>query len=255
MDHLPRPRNAKHFNWERVPYICREEYDGGPFLTYPLRVGKPQALPSAGYPDFAVYEHLHPTPPGELEAFLQTWLIFGLLHEVLGALYIHHDFVCMVESGDKFEKCLSTSKLLLLLDALIAQVGDVQGNKAADYSHIVECLSLASVVLSVALYWPKFDPRIMASIAAIGETLGYAINMVFNSNNPNKKDKRPLLWGKFFEESLLREAGWCPNEAKRNMKAFTHLQTLFFLSTMPLPGLPNNIILAPVSYVWLIRTD
>ena len=30
----------------KVPYVCEEEYDGGPFITYPERKGKPWLVDS-----------------------------------------------------------------------------------------------------------------------------------------------------------------------------------------------------------------
>jgi hypothetical protein len=67
----------------RVRYRETEYYDGGPFLTYPLRKNKPWMLPNdeLGENNLGAHEVLLPTPHEELETFLQTWLYFGLIFE------------------------------------------------------------------------------------------------------------------------------------------------------------------------------
>ena len=39
MDHLPYQKNGVGTGRAVVPYVCLKDYDGGPFLTYPIREG------------------------------------------------------------------------------------------------------------------------------------------------------------------------------------------------------------------------
>src|ERR1700727_2869826 len=72
MDHIPRPYNAVGTPIE-FPYVGVEEYDKGPFLTYPNRKGFESQ-------DAILQES---DTPASQAAVLQTWLFFGLLHEFL----------------------------------------------------------------------------------------------------------------------------------------------------------------------------
>ena len=73
-------------------------------------------VPAAGHMSYVDYELLYPTPVSELESFLQTWLFFGLLRELLGELYRHEDFVAVGETNPSSTRVVSTSKLLALID-------------------------------------------------------------------------------------------------------------------------------------------
>jgi hypothetical protein len=82
MEILPLPLNPTS-KAEEVPYVSTERYDGGSFLGYPARHGRPEMV-TPSYPpgtDFNMREKANPTPIRELEAFYQTWLYFGLLCE------------------------------------------------------------------------------------------------------------------------------------------------------------------------------
>ncbi|KAJ6441650.1 LOW QUALITY PROTEIN: HET domain-containingprotein [Purpureocillium lavendulum] len=74
------------------PYVCAERWDGGPFRSYAVRKGRAGLVPTAlrdtpgaeVAPDVFYAEPMYPTPRAELEPFLQTWLFFGLVAEMLG---------------------------------------------------------------------------------------------------------------------------------------------------------------------------
>lgn len=90
--------------------MCEEPYDGGPFLTYPVRENRPEIIPDAGQVGenpLREHERLHPTRNKEFEAFCQTWLFFGLINEVLGNICQLADFVRPDEVGDG--RTISTS--------------------------------------------------------------------------------------------------------------------------------------------------
>ena len=72
MDHLPAVPTGTVHGLESVPYVCEKPYDGGPFLTYPVRENRPEIIPDAGQAGenpLREHERLHPTPNKEFEAF------------------------------------------------------------------------------------------------------------------------------------------------------------------------------------------
>ncbi|KAL9010459.1 MAG: hypothetical protein Q9173_004609 [Seirophora scorigena] len=110
MEHLHPPRNVATPGPDPVPCVCTEDYDGGPFLTYPTRQGKSSVLDDA--PSASEGRPLLPTTPtAELEAFLQTWLFFGLLKEILGGLSIASQFISVDLSSGSSQRRLNTTSL------------------------------------------------------------------------------------------------------------------------------------------------
>ena len=119
MEHLLLPRGATIADAERAPFVA-EGYDGGPFLDYPQRSRfkslyeriLPRAEPFWGdntYDDAEI---------GALETFMQTWLIFGLLHEIFGDSISPKDF-CDVHT-DCNQKYFTTVRLTEIVDQWVA---------------------------------------------------------------------------------------------------------------------------------------
>lgn len=105
--------------------MCEKPYDGGPFLTYPVRENRPEIRPDAGQAEenpLREHERLYPTPSKEFEAFCQTWLFFGLINEVLGNICQSADFVRPDEVGDG--RTISTSRLRTLVEHWVSSVQD-----------------------------------------------------------------------------------------------------------------------------------
>lgn len=102
MEHLPLPTQPSLQTtpiFPTIPYLCKYEYDKGPFLDYPHRLGLPNLEVDDTFP-FASLSIFHgrflvAMSQAELEPFLQNWLFFGLLHEVLEDIYRHEDFVAV----------------------------------------------------------------------------------------------------------------------------------------------------------------
>ena len=235
MDHLILPENPLPTTLDKVPLLVVESYDGGPFLTYPLRKQKPWMLPNVNDPHhvpYALFEKLHPTPKEEQESFMQTWLFFGLLNEVLGELYHEEDFLAE-DSTETNHFILCTKKLRPLLKAA-CRLGFEKASRATRrrFDHLRECLNL---VIRVSLaFHSAFDWGLMCSLAAVHEAIVHALNRVArklgSDNIPN------LLWPKkFFTKSICSRmlgAGWCPSDIERAKAHFTSTQTLYFLSRM-----------------------
>jgi hypothetical protein len=73
MEHLQLPRNPTHPHI-KVPYLCTDHCDGGPFLQYLDRTG----WTTSQILDASQHQHLGRSKE-EVQALLQTWFFFGLL--------------------------------------------------------------------------------------------------------------------------------------------------------------------------------
>ena len=214
MEHLPSPLHSLHDDQTRVPYVCRKSYDGGPFLTYPIRGGKGYVLPAAssssGQLPFWQHERLYPTPKEELESFFQTWLFFGLLHEILGDLCSPQEFIRASQETPK--KVISTVNLISVTETWVSSV--INGDILTKYEHLAERLRVTYAALRAVN--PAFDQRIKVSIASTGELLEYAANKAFHIENMARDNKCPASWRMLIDEApwteSMRAAGWCPSE-------------------------------------------
>ena len=124
MDHLALPRDPI-LPLTKVPYLCTEHYDVTiPFLEYAGRKGKAWMVVEVGQVMFELHEFDSPTAKSELACFLQTWLFFGLLAEILGDLYDHDNFV--TESSDTKEWILKTGDLQSLIEKRITWIATLE---------------------------------------------------------------------------------------------------------------------------------
>ena len=201
MDHLPVVPNRTVRGLESVPYVCKKPYDGGPFLTYSIREGKPDITPDeAGIPDtvlpFWQHEKRHPTPNKDFEAFCQTWLFFGLINELLGNICKSADFVRLDKAGDN--RVISTSQLAGLVEQWVKSIED--GSYAITYEHAAKCLRLTFDTLRAA--GPEFDLRIKLCIASVAELFTYATNKAFGIVNFVSDNKCPSTWRKLFDDTI-----------------------------------------------------
>lgn len=235
MDHLLLPENPLPATVDKVPRLCVEKYDGGPFLTYPIRKNKPWVVPDVNdslYLPYASYEKMKPTPKEEQESFMQTWLFFGLLNEVLGDLYHEGDFL-VKDAAEPNQVILSSKKLRPLLKAACRlRFGKASHATRREFDHFRECLILV-ITVSFAFH-PDFDWGLLCSIAALHETIVYALNRVAQRLGFNTIPNMP--WAKKFFgaaiSSRMMEAGWCPSDIERAKDKFISTQTLYFLSRM-----------------------
>ena len=232
MDHLPATRTVQGL--ETVPYVCKKSYDGGPFLTYPIRENKPHVIPDpANGSDkmpFWEYEKRHPTPNEEFEAFCQTWLFFGLINELLGSICVSADFVRPDTVGDR--KIISTSQLPGFIEVWIKSIKD--GFSTTTYGHVAACLKQTFDTLRAAR--PEFDLRIKFCIASVSELFAYAANKAFGIENLVLDNKCPAAWRTLFENTpwleRWRKAGWCPSQIEILLRSSISLQPLYFFASL-----------------------
>ena len=247
MDHLLLPTDPVASKIGAVPYVVTTPYDGGPFLTYAVRQGRPWlSLPPdsrKGIVEHMYPEKLQPLEKEEQEAFFQTWLFFGLLREVLGDLYREEYFLVQDRNKSRKSFISTTSLVPLLIDALSIRTGynareqvsceerskprvEYEDNTTKKFDHISDCLKLAAYVIRAAGL--KMDGIIRFSIASVCEAIAYTL---------------PPVWRKVggmcetacFHEAMrvqMLSAGWCPSDVQRSIERFSRGQTLYFVSRM-----------------------
>ena len=237
MDHLPIVANAIVPGLDNVPHVCKKPYDGGPFLTYPVREDRPEftldparmakeILRKSGKDD--------PSQTKDFEAFCQTWLFFGLIHELLGNICTSAEFLQSTEDGNG--SVISTLRLPTLIEQWVTTVRS--GSSSVTYKHVAQCLRLTHSALMSA--GPGFDLSIKMCIASVGELFEYAANTAFKIGNLVLENACPATWRSLFtsdvQAELLGRSKWCPSQIEILVCSPTHLQSLYFFASMHDPS-------------------
>ena len=239
MDHLPCPGSAKGSGEILVPYVCEGKYDGGPFMTYPRRTGSYPDFYTVGlFPGQLLYSHqmqLAQLPKRELESFYQTWLFFGLIHEILGdRICVPEDLIYACEDRGGYTRAISTSKLIPALEEWVDCVQTGTTDPSLTPAHVARCLCLTHAALCASVVRSNFDPDIKFCIASLGQTITYAATKAFNRTEPVLDHKYPSTWRSLidvdYEKGRLLKHGWCVSEVKFIMDTAISLQTLHFLA-------------------------
>lgn len=238
MEHLPQRIGEKMPIFPPIPYICHHKYDEGPFLGFPQRIGIPN-LEISG--DFRLGPSLSTTssaslaamPPAELEPFLQNWLFFVLLHEVLGDLYRHEEYVTTSLDGEVEKLMVTTTDLLCRLEDWEVKIQQDKASLTDVYKHIAQCLDLTYACLIVE--YPAFDDFLKFHLASAAEILGYAANKACNVAWTDSPDRSliPINWGRTISEHLqetvlLKWSNCCPSQMRMLMQDFREPQALAF---------------------------
>lgn len=246
----------------KVPYVAHERYDGGDWLSYPERK-YPSQPPMIVDDKRTIVLYFARIDIGVTESFLQTWLFFGLLSEFFGGNASHIEDDVLAEgnrsvSGETanevvdlmYEEFLNREDggWYITTKSLLKRMGDEVQRGLADHARLIKrftrlqsCLEMAFNILLVLKN--DFDPRIRASISAVGELLAYSVGLTFSKFNINcttvtgwhlsffRRDpvKHRNIMGP--RETML-DNGWCPSDISRSFTKFTSLQTLHFLSLM-----------------------
>lgn len=204
-------------------------------------------------------EHIFPTPQPEQEAFLQTWLFFGLLAEFFGlnendagerlvdagtaqkeidALYKDHVDGINDETNTKY---ITMARMLQAKDASVLIVtrlrlagADIE--QRIQYLH--RCLTFSCFLLNAAIH-TAFDPAIKISIAALGELLstGFATATALK-RIPAAGVSFSFAWAdRYLEDGSELERhmlalGWCSSEVEKIRSVNQGLGTRHYLSHM-----------------------
>ena len=228
MEHLLLPTDAVLTDDELIPYVAYEDYQGISFKSYPQLKGFDHAIPKPHQHSFAGHEAHHPTPVNQLERFLQTWLFFGLLQEVLGELFRHEDFVCTIARGSSYERVLSTAKLNRLLNERFSDHRVDSPESASLRDRLAECMVLWKQASS---FPAEFNFKIAFSLDVLAQSLTdafkarlgaderFTISLTYNMSRTHWIQK-------------MRLNGWCPNEAFVACEQLRTTLCLHFLSKM-----------------------
>ena len=244
MEHLPRRIGQEKSIFPAIPYLCQDRYDGGTFLDYPRRLGLPNFEDTRQFCGRATLSRanqilLAAMPIAELEPFLQNWLFFGLLKEVLGDLYRHEDFVTAVLDCEIEKTIVTTANLLSRLEAWEANIKtetEQHGRSLMEvYQHVARCLNLTQVCLNAN---PAFDNDLKFHLASVAETVGYAASKACNvawTDDP-RRSLIPIDWSgtvsDHFRRSLLLERSTCcPSQMEMLSTEFKSPQVLAFIAS------------------------
>ena len=198
----------------------------------------PSASSSSGQLPFWQHEKLYPTPKEELESFFQTWLFFGLLHEILGDLCSPQEFIRTSQEAPN--KVISTLNLISITETWVSRV--INGDIVTTYEHLAECLRVTYAALRAVN--PTFDQRIKLSIASTGELLEYAVNKAFHIENMARDNKCPASWRMLIDEApwteSMRAAGWCPSQIFILCQGAFSIQSLYYFTALRQPESPSR---------------
>ena len=241
MEHLPKRTGQEKSLFPAIPYLCQDRYDEGPFLDYPHRSGLPDLKIEGSFRmnpslSLAKQRFLAAVPRAELEPFLQKWLFFGLLSEVLGDLYRHEDFVTTSLDGESENTIVTTADLLSRLEEWEARITQDMGSATAVYEHIAECLNLAHACLKIQHLALNNDFKL--HLASVAEIIGYAASKACNvawSDNP-RRSLIPINWDDTISEDfrrsvLLERSNCCPSQMQMLFQHFISLQALSFVAS------------------------
>ena len=172
----------------------------------------------------------------DIESFYQTWLFFGLIHEILGSLCVPEDLIYTCEDHYGYTKAVSTSKIIPALEEWVARVQMGKVEPSVTYAHIAQCLCLTHAALSIPAVRSHFDPTLQLSLVSLGQTFTYAANAAFDITNLNKDNKCPATWCMLIDDGYWKERllahGWCMTEVKLMLDTAMSLQTLHFMANL-----------------------
>lgn len=236
MEHLLRPRGVAVLPSEKAALVA-EAYDGGPFMDYPERSRfqdlYESIVPKENY--YAKDKQYGASTMREIEVFVQTWLVFGLLHEVLGDCGSAEDFVSRNEDGKS--ALLSTADLPLVVDRWVDKAHDFgsqpEGKELLE--HLLRCILKAHQLLNILRHKPNFANAIKWTTASIVETLESVVLETLDGSTRSL----PTVWQKCYDSvdivTVMKENNWCPADIAKWRAASGGLQTLYFLSKMKQP--------------------
>ena len=210
MEHLP---SAGYSEPIVVPYVCHEMYDGGSYAGYPGRQGFDKTRLLLG--------EFGDKTPKEMASFHQSWLYFGLLHEVfavLGDAYDPWDFVRTTADGrkvvtterlgayvarwERYEEEVTPEAKQARYEALRTCFDEVDASTRRYCHHKSELHHQPTSI--EPQYWP-IGPKIALSILVLAETLTFAAMDILH-------ERFRLFYG---DSSLLIDSmqknGWCPS--------------------------------------------
>ena len=222
MDYLPLPHNAsEHLE---IPDLGGEEYDGEEFLDYPARCGWDISKLRQGNVQESKLSGDHNALELQAAQFLQTWVFFGTLSELLGRVLKREEYsvVCQTPSENE-RRCLTGRKLLPLLSEWASGQRSVPKQELAEKQQKLEsCLNLAALVLrDLSEHWKGSGILILPDSVHL-----HLVSHLYMLNYYNYLSSPLARYATFadagrhpaFVSRLVKE-GWCPNLIERLVRA------------------------------------
>lgn len=221
MEHLGLSSSNQGFDIE-VPYICKERYDRGPFLSYPARQGwKREELFcrrawdssfQCDDPYCAIHKcdctRAHSVPDNT--AFLQNWLFFGLLNEVFGRV----DFVTERNGSQFISTATLVNKARMWLHFCDAWSENERIEKSLELEDVVQ--EAYDMFLFVCARG-TVDPVILVSIGLVGEFVVSRLQKLIPLSMKDYTEWRgpgsleQEIHTNYLMERML-DLGWCPSD-------------------------------------------
>jgi hypothetical protein len=201
-------------------------------------------------------ETLYPTPKEEIQPFLQTWLWFGLLAEMLGlneispGVRIVEDGLAAEEIRKLYENSVSltdddgnryiNAKVVIESSQAIAERIQLVPDKRERFIYIRDCLQYASLmVLSVS----NLEETVRYSICALGEYFSTGLFRTVAQSKPKidvphvgfSWHQGYMQSGGTMERQML-ERGWCPSETEKIRSQFHGLHTMHHIAQLQRPN-------------------
>ncbi|MCJ1358843.1 MAG: hypothetical protein MMC33_008843 [Icmadophila ericetorum] len=230
MDHLTRPFGIGLNEEDEIPCVSSNDYHGVPFLEY-AKTNEAYQIVANMTDAEAMARYEFKLQISELERFLQTWLFFGLLQEMLDDIFDQDDFVRATHS-----------KLVLSTKNLPEKLRQWMSDPNLDQkrlTHLHRCLQMTLVALVAT---PRvFDTKLKIGIAATAEVISAALILAAGSRDIDTILLPPLgLWGDLDDPSprvaeMEKRHGWCPAQASLTLRKFSSLQAKIYLSKITKP--------------------
>ncbi|KAF4632702.1 hypothetical protein G7Y89_g5424 [Cudoniella acicularis] len=226
MEHLPPVSDP--YEPILIPYIGDCEYDGLDFAGYPSRRGWDI--------DRLLIGDFQETPTANAAAFLQTWLFFGLMHEIFAVKIRSADFIRIGVSGKKW---ITTKKLPDYLQAFRRQIEhdkEVPNSAKITQSRndkIYECFNLSCAV------WQSFE-KLEATYSVrnpISREVGLGIQILATTlqvgateicgavyrQTPWKMVQSWKIVRNIFLQTRMVNQGWCPSVVEQIQSSYNVL--------------------------------
>lgn len=220
MDHLPLPHTAHHI--PAVPFLSGKDYDGGPFLEYPKREDWTlESLCKTG---------VFSRSSIEKGGFLQTWLIFGMLHAITDRPVDRDLFVLQPENSPL--KFLTMASLKDILQEWATKERSLLADEKNERQRAISSYLAESNSILWSLPADAIDPTIRMSLAIFGEILTRALGDIYQVHS------LMLIWIPKRDANLFmrndENIDTCPSDLTLRSEKFS-ATSMFFISHLDEP--------------------
>ncbi|TEY25428.1 hypothetical protein BOTCAL_1298g00010 [Botryotinia calthae] len=235
MNHLP--YSTYQHSPLTVPYLAGPKYDGQGFEGFPQRQGYNISQILRGD-----YANVSMT---ELEAFLQSWLFFALMNQILDCPIIEADFIKEDASG---QLVLNTSVYISLRDVRREKEESwlflkKQAWYNASYDAVkkaTECLTKLASNAHHGIATMPLRPEIEVCLSIMVSTLTFEVAHMFSSGIPT----RPCVHNRGLETCAMlmdkmRTDGWCKSQVEM-LACGMDAAAMYYIGTLGPPKNPKN---------------